>query len=128
MIVFRYVQECKPPTPYMYVTFANPMPAMQYMECAARIDTVADCTVLPQALVDTLKLEPIGAIQASGFEGRVIEYPTYRVNIAPPGFAAVAVEVISSQILAHPLLGLDFLNTMKLTFDGPNLKLLIEQP
>ncbi len=101
----------------------DPLGGATAPDLPAQLDTAADRTVVPLAVVQSLGLEPVDQITIGGFAGQIHRVPVYLVTLAIRTFPARLVRV-----LAHPgepwvLLGRDVLNGHRVLFDGPNLVL-----
>ena len=122
----KYNSTEAPPAPMVEVKGSNPY--LQVSEKArAKLDTGASMSVIPQDWVERLRLMPLGVIDVSGFDEEWREVRTYMVDLAFDGFRFDWVEVIASR-RDNVLIGRDILNHLKITLDGKNLTLNIEDP
>jgi len=124
-ITFYYSRSESPPAPYVLVTITRPDGASVAADLPAKVDSGADRTVIPEALVERLKLEPIEQREFEGLGGNRITLSLYEVSITIRGCAAVSIIAAGSPGEPYPLLGRDLLNSFHLTLDGPNQKLVI---
>jgi hypothetical protein len=74
-------------------------------------------SVLPQAVVANLALEPTGDILASGYDRKPVLLPTYNVTFEIQDYTIQDVEVTVSP-RNDVLLGRDVLNHLILTLNG----------
>jgi predicted aspartyl protease len=123
MIRYRYATALTPPAPVVNVTVVCPATGKRLETQPAQIDTGADCTVLPNALVTALGLVEDGRFQLQGFTGKVVELPVFLVDIHVHDRPAVAVRAVLGENESLILLGRDVLNSHRLVLDGPGLAL-----
>ncbi len=119
MIRYRYNTQLQPPAPFVHLLLRNPADGSELPAVPAQIDTAADLTVLPQALVKNLGLAQIGSMLIGGLGGITYTLPTYVVLVGIHDLAMQPVKVVASADEAWPLLGRDLLNAVRLTLDGP---------
>ncbi|MBX9680532.1 MAG: hypothetical protein K2X38_17380 [Gemmataceae bacterium] len=126
MIRVTYNSQKQPPAPFVLVTLANPLSGNSIVNVPAQIDTAADRTLLPLALLYSLSLEPVDDLLIGGVGGTIERMPVFLVSIGvlnlPPKNLCV---------VAHPdeqwaLLGRDVLNGIRIVLDGPKLTIEIE--
>jgi hypothetical protein len=84
----------------------------------AKIDTAADQTIIPEAIVDILALEPQGLAVAEPVDSRPRVYVTYTCDIIIAGRQFIDLEAAAAPI-SYILLGRDVLNELQITIDGP---------
>ena len=121
MIRYNYLAQLQPPAPFVYVTLRNPVNGAEQRDVPAQLDTAADRTLLPDALVQALALPQIGAISIGGVGGVTQRMPSYPVHVAIHNLAVQIVEVVASAGEPWVLLGRDILNAHRLLLDGPHL-------
>jgi predicted aspartyl protease len=118
--------EFEPAAPVADVEVSNPV-TYAAERGKAKIDSGADISVVPDAWAAKLHLLPAGLIEVASFDGRIIDLPTYYVNISTNGFRFELVKVLSSQ-RTNALLGRDILNGLKITLDGKSLAIQVSDP
>lgn len=91
-----------------------------------KIDTGADVTIIPQNVVDELKLFPAGEVEIRGYEGNVSIKKTYWVTIIIEEYK-VFVKVISS-VRTHILIGRDILKELIVILNGKESIFEIKDP
>lgn len=116
----------EPPAAVADIEISNPV-TRHAERGRAKIDSGADITVIPVALVARLRLLPAGFSEVASFDGTVIEVPAYYVNIAINGFTFEYVRVLSSNRV-NALIGRDILNQLKITLNGKTLTIQIQDP
>jgi predicted aspartyl protease len=126
MIRYRYNEQVSPPAPFIRVAIVSPMTNERGIEVPAQLDTAADMSVVPLAVVESLGLMPMGEDPTLGFGGHLTTIPTYLVRVRIHDYPAREIEALVSPDEPYVLLGRDVLNGHKITFDGPNLALKIE--
>jgi predicted aspartyl protease len=85
----------------------------------AQLDTAADLTVVPLAIVKQLGLLPFDSMPVRGFGGSITNVSTFLVRLGVRGKDLVAIEVLGSAQEPHILLGRDVLNRYRIVLDGP---------
>jgi hypothetical protein len=123
MIRYAYNRQVEPSAPFVHVSLRRPGEASSLDDVPAQLDTAADRTVIPTALVARLGLVPLDELPVSGFGGQVLLVPTYLVEVTVRGQPTRPVEVLSHEGEPHILLGRDVLNHHRLLLDGPGLAL-----
>ena len=123
MIRYGYNAQKQPPAPFVFITLSHPTSGAEARDVPAQLDTGADQTLVPLALVTALALDFSGGAEVVGVGGKVVEMEQYTVRL---GIQTLPLRDI--EVLAHPgedwvLLGRDVLNSHRLLLDGPNLKL-----
>ena len=119
MIRYRYSNHLSPPAPFVHVTLRNPAGGAELAGVPAQIDTAADRSVLPLALVAQLGLAQTGTLAIGGLGGIVYSLPTFVAFVAIHDLAPQAIKVIASEGEPWMLLGRDVLNAHRLLLDGP---------
>jgi hypothetical protein len=119
VIRYRYNTQLQPPAPFIHLLLRNPADGNELPNVPAQIDTAADRTVLPQALVQDLGLAQIGTMLIGGLGGITYSLPTYVVLVGIHDLAVQPVKIVASADEAWPLLGRDLLNAVRLTLNGP---------
>lgn len=123
MIRFRYQSQIVPPAPFVLVTLRNPHSNIRHENAPTQLDTAADRTVIPDALARELALPRTGTITVEGVGGFVSTMPLHRAELTLPGQSALVIEVAVSDGEPWILLGREFLNTVRVVLDGPQLLL-----
>ncbi len=115
----EYDTQFTPPAPVAAVIVAHSTRGTN-AALSGKIDTGADCTVLPESLVSQLGLSAKGRIWTRGFEGTYSHRPIYYVQMRVEGFNVPVVRYVASP-RRDVLLGRNVLNRFVLLLDGPNL-------
>ena len=126
MIRYKYAP-LTPPGPIIHVAVRCPVRDVKVERELALIDSGADCTVLPDHLVNLLELKPVGECEVSGVGETARATPVYLVEFLIPG----RMDSLTTQAVMIPgepriILGRDILNHLKILLDGPGLVLEIE--
>jgi hypothetical protein len=121
VIRYNYLSQLQPPAPFVNVTLQHPLSGAELRDVPAQLDTAADRTLLPDALVQTLNLPQIGTIPIGGVGGVAQTMPSYPVRLAVHDLPTLTVEVVASPGEAWVLIGRDVLNAHRLLLDGPGL-------
>ena len=120
MTRIHYYAGLEPPAPFVNVSLSQVGDLAQAMTHSAQIDSGADRTVVPQAVVERLSLDAIGTISVQGFGSEVLEVPIYSLAIQLGSFSSCELTVVSHPGEVFVLLGRDFLNRFRIVLDGPN--------
>jgi predicted aspartyl protease len=126
MTRYRYNRQVEPPAPYVHVTIGRADGGGEPETVAALVDSGADKTVVPQSLVERLRLMQAGIVQAQGLNHVGSIMATYVVRIGVQGMAESVVQVIAAPEEEYVLLGRDVLNRYRVTLDGPGLVCTLE--
>lgn len=121
MIRYNYLSQLQPPAPFVYVTLRNPVTGAEQRDVPAQLDTAADRTLLPDALVQALALPQVGAISIGGVGGIIQTMASYPVEVAIHNLPGRIVEAVASPGESWVLLGRDILNAYRMLLDGPQL-------
>lgn len=122
-----YMSVLSPSGPFVSVGLANRDGSVILPNCGAQIDTAADWTVLPQRLIDQLGESPTREVELTGFAGSPTRCHVFEVWLTLPTFNPILLEVTAHASEPWILLGRDVLNRYKVLFDGPSLRLVIEE-
>lgn len=123
MIRYVYNSQKQPPAPFVLVTVANPLTGAEVRDIPAQIDTGADCTLVPEMIVESLNLNFSGSWTIAGVGGKVEEMRLYPALIGVHRSPSQQVEVVAHSGEPWVLLGRDVLNAFRLLLDGPGLAL-----
>jgi hypothetical protein len=123
MTRYRYNRQIDPPAPFVHVAIRRPVePSGATVEnVPAQLDTAADFTTIPTAIVDELQLVPLDEMLVAGFGGHLTTLPTYLVLIGIRELDAVPIKVLASKDEPYVLVGRDILNRHRVLLDGPQL-------
>jgi len=123
VIRYGYNSQVQPPAPFVLVKLRDPTTGAEILDLPAQVDSGADRTVLPLAIVQALALPVAGAVTVVGFGATPTTTPLYCVDLGVHTLPLVAVRVISSPSEPWVLLGRDVLNRHRVVLDGPGLGL-----
>ena len=120
--MWQYNQQIEPPAPFLELTIHHPQIASQSRTIAAKLDTGADVSAIPQQIATALALIPARTILVEGYDGTQSTIDTYIVivQIGKTRFRNVEVILIPDD---HALLGRDLLNFFYTKLNGPALTL-----
>jgi predicted aspartyl protease len=122
----KYSLNYDPPAPSLTIRFSRPS-STRSGELQAKLDTGADITVLPQHVINELRLVPARRISVSSFDQREVWRYTYFVDLSFQSFIFKMAEVIGA-VRRDALLGRDILNLLKITLDGKTLSFNLLDP
>lgn len=128
MIRYRYKIQVQPPAPFVHVSLVNPADGQQLLNVPAQVDTAADRTVLPDAIVRQLGLPQTGVMSIGGLGGITYNLPTHIVLINIADAQPAPLKIVASTDEPWILLGRDFLNAHRMLLDGPQGVLEIGKP
>lgn len=123
MIRYRYAMQANPPAPFVHLTLRNPVSGAEVQNVAALMDSAADQTLVPDALVLALGLAQLGTVPIAGVGGGVQLMPSYAVLLGIHNLPMQNLEVVGHPMEAYVLLGRDVLNHYRIVLDGPQLAL-----
>jgi hypothetical protein len=128
VIRYRYAPK-DPPAPFVNITLRNPVTGAEQTGVPAQIDTGADVTVLPEAVVRKLALPGSGELTVNGLGGTYHQVTVYTVQLSVHGsLPEQLVEAIAGVDERWVLLGRDILNAHRILLDGPAQALEILPP
>jgi predicted aspartyl protease len=109
-----------PPAPFLPVRLASLVERSEIVTVQAKLDTGADLTAIPTAVIERLQLMPAGEIEVEGYDSRRATIQAYDVNLQIDQLNVTGLLVIA---LAedYVLLGRDVLNRLQVMLDGPAL-------
>ena len=115
-----YDVSLEPPAPFVPIRVSLPLEPATARTLQAQVDTAADISCIPMAVVDQLGLQPTRTIHVEGYDGTRAEVTTYSIvlNVADARFRLVEVVPIPED---YALLGRDVLNSLYLRLNGPEL-------
>ncbi len=118
--MWPYDKQLDPPAPFLEIIIRHPIASEQTRRIAAKLDTGADVSAIPQAVAAGLGLLPARTILVEGFDGSLTQIETYMVNIeiAQARFRMIEVILIPDE---HALIGRDILNHFYARLNGPEL-------
>jgi hypothetical protein len=112
-----YNTSIKPPAPFVPVHVSN-LADIDGVSVSAKIDTGADISAIPAALIDRLNLTPAGEIVVEGYNGVQSTIYCYDVILRVDQLQMVGLSTIAFAE-DYVLLGRDVLNLMRVLLDGP---------
>jgi hypothetical protein len=121
MPTFRYrYTGGNPPSPAVLLNLNNPLANARVQDIWGLVDSGADQSVLPEAMIVTLGLVKLDQEVIRGFDGRPQLLGTYKVVFQIRDLAPIELEIIASPHINYPIVGRDVLNRYKVVLDGPN--------
>ncbi len=125
MTRFRFNRQLDPPASFVLRTLFDIEGSGRLESIPAQVDSGADCTIVPNSMIERLRVEPVGKRQLAGFGGGVVTVFEYFVGIQHPEKDELAIKVMGAD---EPwvLLGRDVLNHYRFLYDGPRLVVEIE--
>lgn len=122
-IRYGYQRLVQPPAPFINVALQNPASGEMMRKVAAQVDSGADRTVLPEKVVQALKLPQVGQIQIGGLGGAIHVLYSFAVLLGLHDLALQRLEIVANAEEEWILLGRDVLNNHRIVLDGPQLAL-----
>jgi predicted aspartyl protease len=117
---FPYSPARNPPIPAVVLELTSPDGSRVVSGVSTHLDTAADRTIVPLHLVQQLGLQQLTTIGAIAFGGGQYTLEVYEVGLTIPGVGRAVVRALAHPAEQYPLVGRDFLNYFRVTFDGPN--------
>lgn len=120
-----------PPAPVVLVELRSPTsPNVPHpARLPALIDSGADGSAIPRALIDSLRLCQVDEIMAGGYDDEeedLVPQPVYSVHLTFPSLKPILVEVIPKDSEGYAIIGRNIINDWLLTLDGPKFKAYIK--
>ena len=126
MPIYNYNTQIQPPAPLVYLQVGAPE-TQDFISIPALLDTGADMTMLPASAFAALQLKHGDEVEIEGATGLTEIIGVSVVQIAIRGLPPVNLAVGNLNLETYSIVGRDYLNRYRISFDGPNLKLLIEE-
>jgi predicted aspartyl protease len=129
VIRVRYSTALRPAAPIIDVVLGHPSTPRPAHAAEAQLDTGADRTVIPLAVVSVLRLRHLDDIEAVVAGGAIVSLPIFEVALRIDGVMDFILEVAAHADEPRVLLGRDVLNCLYATLSGPTRSLeLSDQP
>jgi predicted aspartyl protease len=109
-----------PPAPQLEIRLIAQPHGEAYGPIPALVDTGADATIIPIAVVRQLRAGAVTLKVVRGYTGGRRAVRTYLVDIEVGPFTVPGVEIVGDDAVDELLLGRDVLNRLRLLLDGPN--------
>ncbi len=109
-----------PAAPVVPVRLASLAEHSETITAQAKLDTGADLTAIPYALIERLRLMPAGEIEVEGYDSRRATILAYDVSLQVDQLSVNGLLVIGFAE-DYVLLGRDVLNRLRVLLDGPAL-------
>ena len=116
---FAYDQGRHPPAPVLPLHVGSPESDEDVL-VASLVDSGADCTLVPAAIVRRLALPFVGRLLLVGVGGQTRPAPVYAARVRLAGLSCLA-RVIAFD--GEAIIGRDLLNRVTVLLDGPRLAL-----
>ena len=117
---FPYDTTRRSHAPVVSLTLTSPDFARSLTGVNGLLDTGADDTILPASLAAQLQLVVLGRVLGGGFGGQRVGLDVVQVIVQLPGAPPALLDVAVHPNETFVLVGRDFLNLFRVTFDGPN--------
>ena len=125
--MLRYSIEFDPPAPVVGFKVYCPVDHQRVANVSGELDSGAEISVVPQRLVDELRLVPRRGMVTQAYDGTQSQWATYMVDLEIEGCEVHDVEVIALPRL-DAVLGRDVLNSFIVTLDGKALTFEVVDP
>jgi hypothetical protein len=117
---FPYSPAKRLPVPAVILDLSDPSGTVTIPAVSAHLDTGADQTVVPLALIRRLGVQPVGRAVAKGYGGLTAIVDVFEVSLLIPNLGIYPIQVLGHSAEPYVLVGRDILNLFRITFDGPN--------
>lgn len=108
-----------PPAPQLEIRLIAQPHGATYGPIVAFVDTGADATIIPLAIVRELQAGVVTLKTVRGYTGGRRTVRTYLVDLQVGAFTLPGVEIVGDDATDVVLLGRDVLNKLRLLLDGP---------
>lgn len=122
----RYNTDVVPPAAFIQVQVTNPTTGASH-PLSAKLDTGASMSVLPDEVVEQLRLPPRSEARFYAYDGSSSVRKTFLIELEMEEYHISPLEVTSSR-RGDMLLGRDVLNQFIITFNGKDLTFEIIDP
>ena len=116
----RYDHQFDPPAPCLPIALIHPTYPTRRRAVMAQLDTGADISAIPWAIISALALTYAGDLLVAGYGETATRVPMYRLTLEIAGRILDAMKVVGTPS-NYALLGRDVLNRFLTTLDGPHL-------
>jgi hypothetical protein len=122
-MIQAYLADYYPPVPVLEISLARPMSTLWHGPFTAIVDSGADVTIVPRAILDEFR-PPVErrATLTTQWSNRQ-SVTTYTVDLLVGGLIFPSVEVAGDRIGGEVVLGRNLLNYLDLRLEGPRLRI-----
>ena len=121
-----YDRDFHPPAPMIPVTVRVRADDVAH-QAIAKLDSGADLSGVPRALLERVGARPIRVARAAGFAGELMEVLVYRLDLRIDEAWVDRVEVLAT-LRPYVLVGRNVLASFVLRLDGPRGRLELRRP
>ncbi len=123
---FQYNLAVDPPAPFIELTIGD-LRGLQQLSLSFQVDTGSDFSALPASEVTLLQLPFLDMVDVISFKSESKGERRYGAYLERPGREAILAKFLAWDE-PYGLAGLDVLNLFRMTLDGPQLQLTLEEP
>lgn len=116
---YAYLDTYYPPIPTLEITLGYPEESLKLGPLTAIIDTGADGTLVPQALIDQLGAPFVDDIRIRSHWGEWRNIQIFTLDIGIGSLRLPAIEVLGDESGDEIILGRNLLNKLHLLLNGP---------
>lgn len=116
---YAYLDTYYPPVPTLEITLGYPEESLKLGPLTAIIDTGADGTLVPQALIDQLGAPFVDDIRIRSHWGEWRNIQIFTLDIGIGSLRLPAIEVLGDESGEEIILGRNLLNKLHLLLNGP---------
>lgn len=116
---YAYLDTYYPPVPTLEITLGYPEESLKLGPMTAIIDTGADGTLVPQALIDQLSAPFVDDIRIRSHWGEWRNIQIFTLDIGIGSLRLPAIEVLGDESGDEIILGRNLLNKLHLLLNGP---------
>ena len=114
-----------PPAPYVLLNLFHPTDADAVRDVPALADTGADITVIPLAVIGSVRGIPTGTSPILGYDNKPDTLTTFAIRLQIRDLPVIELDVVGSDRVSTAIVGRDVLNRYDIRLDGPNRVMLI---
>ncbi|MFN8496420.1 MAG: retroviral-like aspartic protease family protein [Anaerolineae bacterium] len=118
-MIFRYSQDYDPAAPVVEIRLSSIAEDLQSRPLQALIDTGADGTIVPVAILDNIRAPSTTEMFIRSQWGESRRVLLYLVDVELGDLTVPGVEVVGDELSDEIVLGRDVINRVRVFLDGP---------
>lgn len=115
---FEYDRSYLPPAPVITLTVDGYSDSAEPIMIRAMIDSGADGTMLPTAVLEKIEASYVDTVRMSGVTGTIEQRDRYRVRLHIGEIVVKGIDAVAVESEGEGLIGRDVLNQLVITLNG----------